>query len=1266
MRPHDMKTQMEALNGEGNKMKIVDIGAGTGKNDALISAVSRINNEGYAVDLFSETTENLDSNERDFQYALEMVKQADLVILHFHGAIPNFKKFSRLQEVLENIDASTFLQSEIIEEMQEFRHLFKYPDIEYETVKRYVRLGGEDNARGLVFWALRTVLGQDVTVPAPVFPRAQGIYHPDHKRNISLDEYLMTLDPTRPTIGILFWQGYWLMKDLEAIDALVYELEGRGMNTIPVFFQTSPNSITGSLGISKVIDEYFVADGIPRIDTLIVNIGFSQIFLASPGDGTLHQKPENFFDHLNVPVIQSMNTFHTYEKWKNDIKGLQAMELSSNVVWPEYDGQIITVPIASTEISDSQGTRHVSPIADRVRKVASIARGWAFLRRTPPAERKVAIILHQNPPRSDMVGGAYGLDAPESVVTMLRALKETGYHVERVPESGNEVVKEILAGVSNDCEWLSPKEMMDRAAGIINTNTYSKWFETIPAESQRQMLRDWGKPPGEILAVDGKLIVPGVRNGNIFIGLQPLRGFLEKAMEIYESTDLVMPHQYLAYYRWLKEEFGVHAIIHVGTHGTLEWLPGKSVGLSEECFPDIVLDDIPHLYPYIIDNPGEGTQAKRRSCAVILDHLIPAMMRADGYGEIQDLEMKLQDYFRAKNVRDDNKVRQLLEEIDSDVRKHNLLNDLNLPDDISAEELEEHLMSLYHYLCDVKDNLIKDGLHIFGRAPAEERFTELLYSLTRLKNGDVPSLRGAIAETMGLDLHDLQDNTSEMHPELGDLKGVLLEEVDKRSRELICKMDEVEYEIDSCCSIADQLFPASAEVMKIVEYICSSVVPGLKHTTDEIKNLLRGADGCYVPPGPSGAPTRGNAHLLPTGRNFYSIDPALIPTPAAWEVGKKLADQMVERHIEEEGSYPENVGVVVFATDTMKSGGDDIAYILWLMGLRPVWSARGGIVTDIEIIPASELGRPRVDVTLRITGLFRDAFPNLIHMIDDGVKMIAALDESEEENYLLKHLRRELIDSIKAGMNEEQAQERALIRIFGCPPGTYGVGVGELVESSKWDSKEDLANMYVAWGGHAYGRSFKGEKFPELFRMRLSQLDVTVKNQNSRETDILDNDDDYMYHGGMVSCVKAFGNKDPLSMIGDSSDPDRPRSRTVDEEGRFVFRSRVMNPKWLEGLKQHGYRGAQELSILVDYAFGWDATADMMDDWMYQSLADKFLFDEQTRQWIEENNPYALRQMAGRLLEAVQRGMWDADDESIQKLTDIYMEGEDMLEGMSE
>jgi cobaltochelatase CobN len=354
---------------------------------------------------------------------------------------------------------------------------------------------------------------------------------------------------------------------------------------------------------------------------------------------------------------------------------------------------------------------------------------------------------------------------------------------------------------------------------------------------------------------------------------------------------------------------------------------------------------------------------------------------------------------------------------------------------------------------------------------------------------------------------------------------------------------------------------------------------------------------------------------------------------------------------------------VVFATDTMKTGGDDVAYILWLMGLRPRWAAKGGKVLGLEVISLEELGRPRIDVTLRISGLFRDSFPNLVELIDEGVEMIADLQESEQENYLRKHLQADLVESIKSGLKADEARAKALIRIFGDPPRTYGGGVDRLVESSQWSSTEDLGEIYVEWGGHAYGRGRHGERAQETFARRLGSLDVTVKNHSSRELDILDNDDDYIFHGGMVAAARTYGEGAPMSVVGDGADPQRTGLRTVAEEARFVFRRRVLNPKWLEGLKPHGYRGAREVSALVDYAFGWDATSDVIEPWMYEGMAERFLLDQENRDWLEQNNPEAVRQMSGRLLEAIDRGMWEASPEMRRRLESIYLSQEERLEG---
>jgi len=430
--------------------------------------------------------------------------------------------------------------------------------------------------------------------------------------------------------------------------------------------------------------------------------------------------------------------------------------------------------------------------------------------------------------------------------------------------------------------------------------------------------------------------------------------------------------------------------------------------------------------------------------------------------------------------------------------------------------------------------------------------------------------------------------------------------------------------------------------------------------------MIKGLDGGYVPPGPSGDPTRGNAHLLPTGRNYYSIDPATIPTPAAWKTGKSMADQMIERYVQEKGEYPQRVGIVVWATDTMRTGGDDIAYLLWLMGLRPVWSDRGGTVTGLEVIPASVLNRPRIDVTLRISGLFRDTYPNLVHLIDEGVEIIASLDESEEVNYLSAHLRQDMLEKIKEGFSEADAREQSLIRIFGDPPGNHGCAVGEVVHASAWKDRKDLADVYTTWGAHAYGRKFRGEKVTELFKKQFGRLDATVKNRVSREFDILDVDDDYIFLGGMNACVKSYGDKDPVSFIGEGSDPDNVKTRLLDEEIRYVFRSRILNPRWFEGLKPHGFRGVQEITNTIEYTFGWDVTSDAVDDWEYLAAAEHFLFHEENRQWIEENNPYALHTITGRLLEAIDRGFWDADDDVVRRLQDIYLSSEELLERMGE
>ncbi|WFN37310.1 cobaltochelatase subunit CobN [Methanomicrobium antiquum] len=1247
-------------------MKIVYISAGTGENPWVEEAAASCRKSGLQIEVVQSTSEALDSEEKKFAEILEDVKLCLLLVVSNHGSATYFKKFDRLINTAKEYSINTFFVSSVREEMAENRHLFAQNEEDYKFLHACLELSGKENTNCLLMWICKNLGGFDVEIPPLHYPPTEGFYHPSLPENYDFKAHLKRIDPEKPTVGILIHQFFYIRRNLLAVDALIKAVEERGMNVLPFFLVTSPNEVTGAIGIRKFIETYLIKDDVAIIDVLILNMSFSQLSLSDPNDGTKTDPVYNFFCDLNVPLLQTITMYRSYEQWINDDQGLSAMEISSGIIWPEFDGQIIAIPLGTT--GEYEGRKNVAiPIPGRPERIAEMAKRWSELKRVPVKDRKVVIFLYQYTGDMDALGDAGGLDTPQSVIEILHHLKDEGYFVENIPEDGNALIYEMIAGLTNDTRWMTKEQMKERSAGFVSADLYRQWFLKIPQKNQKKISEDWGEAPGELFEYEGELCIPGVVKGNIFIGIQPPRGHFEQIETMIHSTDLVMPHHYLAYYRWIKNVFGAHAVIHMGTHGTLEWLPGKGNAMSEECYPDLILEDMPHLYPYIINDPGEGMEAKRRSWAVALDYNTPAMMRAEGYGELSKLDTILQEYLRARRGGEAKKAENLIEEARGIVIDKNLTKDLGLSDEPVCEEIAENAERLYDYICELRDATIKDGLHIYGQPPAGNRFLEMIYALTRLENGIVPSLRESIAKAMSLSLRNLMESPSDFNETRGQTNGALIDLIDASSTDLILKMAECGYNCEEVLElIIAEYGPDNNDLETCAAYICDELVKNLNLTTDEMTNLILGLDAGYVPPGGSGDPTRGNAHLLPTGKNCYSIDPACIPTPSAWKTGKELADQMVERYIEEKGEYPQKVGIVVWATDTMRTGGDDIAYILWLMGLRPVWSDRGGAVTGLEVIPAGELNRPRIDASLRISGMFRDSFPNLVNMIDEGVETIASLDETDDVNFLSAHLKEDLLERIKEGFPEDEAREMALIRIFGDPPGQHGVGVCDVVHASAWKDRKDLADVFTNWGAHAYGRKFRGEKFPELFKKQFGSLDATVKNRVSREWDILETDDDYAVLGGMNACVKAYGNKDPVSVIGEASDPKNIKTKLLDEEIRFIFRSRVLNPRWIEGLKPHGFRGVQEIVTTVEYAFGWDVTSDALDDWEYQAAAEHFLFNPENRQWIEDNNPYALHSISGRLLEAKDRGFWDADEETIRKLQEIYLESEDFLERTGE
>ena len=1234
-------------------MKVINIICEMQDSGLSGRAISELKKDGLDFDLIQYVTSQIDGSEKVFGELCSSLKDCSLVIIRVHAGLTYFKKFDRLKESIIENGTSLIIQSEMPDDISDNKGLFRGSNEDYLTIRSYIELGGEKNEYSLYRWLLREIDGSDIAVEEPARSSMQGFYRPGIGEVESIEV------TKRPAVAVLFDQSNLSSSNLEHIDRLIGELEGKGADVISLFLVSNPNPITGSIGINEVVRRYLMEDGRPKVDSVVLTLPFSQLCLSDPGDGS-EKEADNIFSELGVPVIQAVSMFNTRKGWEMDPSGLGPYELSMSIFWPEYDGQIISVPLASTE-RDENGSMHSVPIDDRVSAITELAMNWAVLRNTPVNKRRVAIILHQNPPRADMIGGAFGLDAPESTARLLRLMRKRGYSVGNVPSTGKGMTKRLLEGVSNDSEWLSAVDMMERAAAKISRSEYESWLSGINGDCARRMKDDWGTPPGDINTVDNTVVIPGFVEGNVFIGLQPNRGMADESADIYHSQDLTPPHSYLAFYRWVTEVFGAQVVIHMGCHGTLEWLPGKGTGLSSKCYPDIVFGHIPHIYPYAMSNPGEGVHAKRRNGAVIVDHLIPSMMRSGGYDELLDIESSLQEYLRARSAGSEDKMNRIAADTLNECQKISILNDIGLQDNCPLSEFRAKIEVLYDYICEVKDNIIKNGLHILGEIPAKEKMDQMVYSILRTRNGDVPSLREKVASSLGYELASLTKDPSFLNPD-GRTNGQLLDEVDDRCLSFVSAMQKNGFDADDSSKIALEMFGDGFD--PIVELVCHELVPKLMRTNDELDNIVASMDGRYILPGPSGCISRGNGHLLPSGRNFYSIDPASIPTRSSWDIGTRMADQMIDRFVSEKGVYPKQIGVVIWATDTMKTGGDDIAYVLHLLGLRPVWSSNGGSVVGLEVVPVAELGRPRIDVTMRISGLFRDSFPNLVTMMDDAVERISELDESDDENYLLAHLRKDITDSIVDGMDPIMAKRVARVRIFGDPPGNYGGGVDSLINSSAWSDRIELADAYVEWGGYGYGKDLKGEDLKQFFRRRMSEVDVTVKNHESRELDAFDNDDDYVFLGGMNATVEACKGEAPVSLMGDSSDPSSPKLRSLAEEGKFIYRSRVLNPKWLEGLKRHGYRGVQEITNLVEFSFGWDSTSGIMEDWMYQSVTDRFILNEENREWIQENNPDALRQITSRLLEAVERGMWNADSDTVEALRSIFMDNEASLERM--
>ncbi|WP_236147532.1 cobaltochelatase subunit CobN [Mycolicibacterium sp. CH28] len=1096
----------------------------------------------------------------------------------------------------------------------------------------YLAQGGTDNLRQLHAFLADTLLMTGFGFTPPASTPAWGVLEPCCEGCDGCGQERGT--DSRPTIAVLYYRAQQLAGNVDYIRAMCTAIKQAGGRPLPVYCT------------SLRTPEPELLDLLSTADAMVVTVlaaGGARPATAGAGEDDDSWNVKHLAA-LDVPILQGLCLTSSRATWADNDDGLSPLDVATQVAVPEFDGRIITVPFSFKEI-DADGLISYVPDPERCARVAGLAVNYATLRRVAPADKRLALVFSAYPTKHSRIGNAVGLDTPASAVALLHALREAGYRIGDIPgvdaHDGDALMHALIERGGQDPDWLTEGQLAGNPIRIPAAR-YREWFATLPAELTDAMVAHWGPPPGELFVdrsrdAGGEIVVAAIQSDNIVILVQPPRGFGENPVAIYHDPDLPPSHHYLATYFWVRHGFGAHAAVHLGKHGNLEWLPGKTIGMSASCGPDAALGDLPLIYPFLVNDPGEGTQAKRRAHATLVDHLIPPMARAESYGDIARLEQLLDEHANIAAL-DPGKLPAIRQQIWTLMRAAKMDHDLGLAERPEDDSFDDMLLHVDGWLCEIKDVQIRDGLHILGAAPTGEAELDLVLAILRARQlfaGEqhLPGLRQAL----GL-------------AEDGSDERTAVDEAEYTARDLLARLQATGWDPER----ADELTDREA-VARILRFAATEVVPRLAGTAAEIEQVLRALDGRFIPAGPSGSPLRGLINVLPTGRNFYSVDPKAVPSRLAWETGVAMADSLLERYRADHGDWPRSVGLSVWGTSAMRTAGDDIAEVLALLGVRPVWDDASRRVVDLEVISPAELARPRIDVTVRISGFFRDAFPHVVTMLDDAVRLVADLDEPAEANYVRAHT--------QADLTEHGDHRRATTRIFGSKPGTYGAGLLQLIDSRNWRDDADLAEVYTAWGGFAYGRGLDGKAAADDMAIQYRRIVVAAKNTDSREHDIADSDDYFQYHGGMVATVRALTGKAPAAYIGDNTRPDAVRTRTLSEETTRVFRARVVNPRWMAAMRKHGYKGAFEMAATVDYLFGYDATAGVMADWMYEQLSEKYVLDPENRKFMDESNPWALHGMSERLLEAAGRGMWEnPDPATLDGLRQVLLETEGDLE----
>ena len=1176
---------------------------------------------------------------------------------------------------------------------------------------QYCVHGGPANSRNLLAFAAG-LIGHPAEwrEPAPL-PRA-GLYHPECGA-CGLDEVLSRWVEGAPAAAIVFYRAHVQAANLAPVDALVYALRARGVNALPLYVSSLKDPVSADLvstmlehaRASLVLNATGFAVSTPgapeRRPTPFDASGrpVLQVVLAGGREedwerGTQGLSARDIAMNVALPEVDGRILARAVS-FKAEARFDALTECPIVAYVPRRDRVAFTVDLARAWIDlagTSVGERRVGIVlANYPNRDGRLGNGVGLdtpagtielLRAMAAAGYEVdGIPAGGNALVASIAAGPTNAGVAGRAIRERLALDDYLAFFAALPAAVQRAVRERWGGPEDDPYFLPAAGEGDREGAGTATGTGANAGKDkgkdggLGARAGAAGSKDAaggvracagvdagvGSGPGAVTvgsvgAGDGAGVgagfaIPALRFGNVVVGLQPARGYHIDPAATYHDPDLVPPHGYFAFYAWLRAQARVHAVVHMGKHGNLEWLPGKSLALSAACYPEAALGPLPHVYPFIVNDPGEGTQAKRRAQAVIVDHLTPPLTRAETYGPLADLERLVDEYYEASGV-DPRRLSVLRDEILELVARIGLDRDCGI---VPGEDAGEALTKLDAYLCELKEMQIRDGLHVFGRSPDPERLLDLLVALVRVPRGKDEgadaSLTRALARDLGLD--GGRDGFDPLDCDLGaawagERPGPLADALADGRHRKAAPWRTAGDTVERLEALARALVggrrscPESwTGTRAVLAEANGRIRPALEACAEaEIRGVLTALDGRFLEPGPSGAPTRGRPDVLPTGRNFYSVDTRTVPTAAAWRLGWKSAGLLVERHRQDHGEWPRRMALSAWGTSNMRTGGDDIAQGFALMGVRPTWEPSSGRVTGFEVLPLDLLDRPRVDVTLRVSGFFRDAFPAQVALFDAAARAVARLDEPERGNPLAAAWTADVARLAAGGAAREEAERRAGYRVFGSRPGAYGAGLQALIDERGWREEADLARAWIVWGGYAYGGEAEGSAEHAMFETRLRGVEAVVHNQDNREHDLLDSDDYYQFEGGMAAAVHHLSGSRPAVWHNDHSRPESPRIRRLEEEIARVVRARVVNPKWIRGVMRHGYKGAFEMAATVDYLFAFAATARAVGDHHFDAVFEAYVEDREVRAFFDENNPAALREIAERLGEAVERGLW--------------------------